>query len=404
MANTTMDTTFQNLINVIKDKTAAKIHTHDVSDVEGAAELTPKYSDTWETKAWNEYVSGKDIWTDGDDVYFSSGSAQKVLNKTTGNWDDMTWTGCTNYSGSFVWSDGTDIYLSQVGGGSTKQYILDKTNHAWVAKSWDFSNFNGDQIWSDGENVYYSRSSTQKVLNKSTKQWDNKTWNAFNDYNGQYIWTDGTDVYYSYNAYQYVLNKSTSTWEPKTWVGLTSFQGQYIWTDGTDIYYSNGSDQYVLNKIDSTWIEVEWSGISALSSFKGDNVWTDGTDIYCNNSSYIYIKRLSDNAIEGAIIVKSNKDIKAVGNIFDKNGANLSQEIANIKIDIADIGISKIGISQIGVAGGVAAYNHTHTVSQISDFPTLGTAAGKNITISTTDLTPGTSTLATGDIYLVYEA
>jgi len=48
--------------------------------------------------------------------------------------------------------------------------------------------------------------------------------------------------------------------------------------------------------------------------------------------------------------------------------------------------------------------SHTHSTSDITDFPTLGNAAARNITVSTTDLTPGTSALTTGDLYLVYEA
>lgn len=51
------------------------------------------------------------------------------------------------------------------------------------------------------------------------------------------------------------------------------------------------------------------------------------------------------------------------------SGAAVEADIANIKIDITDLGISKIGISQIGMPGGVAPTNHTHTKSQITDFP-----------------------------------
>ena len=51
------------------------------------------------------------------------------------------------------------------------------------------------------------------------------------------------------------------------------------------------------------------------------------------------------------------------------SGAAVEADIADIKIDITNLGISKIGISQIGISGGVAPTNHTHTKSQITDFP-----------------------------------
>ena len=75
-----------------------------------------------------------------------------------------------------------------------------------------------------------------------------------------------------------------------------------------------------------------------------------------------------------------------------------------------------------GLAENTAAKNHTHTVSEITDFPTELPANGGNadtvgnvsvssgdevglrkISAGTTDLAAGTSELETGTIYLVYE-
>ena len=75
-----------------------------------------------------------------------------------------------------------------------------------------------------------------------------------------------------------------------------------------------------------------------------------------------------------------------------------------------------------GLAENTAAKNHTHTVSEITDFPTSLPANGGNadtvsgvavsssdevglrkISAGTTDLTAGTSELETGAVYLVYE-
>ena len=58
-------------------------------------------------------------------------------------------------------------------------------------------------------------------------------------------------------------------------------------------------------------------------------------------------------------------------------------------------------------------YSKPSSTSAISSSDSLNTAIGKleksvddipGITISTTDLTPGTSPLTTGDLYFVYEA
>jgi hypothetical protein len=110
------------------------------------------------------------------------------------------------------------------------------------------TSFYGSYIWTDGVNIYYSQSSTQKVLDRATSTWNNKSWTGLSSFNASNVWTDGDDIYYSNGSDQYVLDKDTSTWSAKTWTGLTSFSGNKVWTDGDNVYYSDSTDQYVLVK------------------------------------------------------------------------------------------------------------------------------------------------------------
>ena len=253
--------------------------------------ITPQQlPDTWSTKTWSSLrnFSGSNIWTDGENIYYSNGNSHYVLNKETSTWTRKTWNGLTNFYGSSIWTDGENIYYSN---GNT-QYVLNKETSTWSVKTWNgLTSFSGNNIWTDGKNIYYS-STTQYVLNKETSTWSTKTWNGLTSFSGSNIWTDGENIYQSSSASQYVLNKATSTWSVKTWNGLISIIGANVWTDGENIYYSQGSNQYVLDKDTSTWSEKTWNG---LPSFYGTSVWTDGENIYYSygigSSQYILNKQ-----------------------------------------------------------------------------------------------------------------
>lgn len=192
---------------------------------------------------------------------------------------DTPWLTYLN-SGRYVWYEGDNVYYSE---GAAKQYVLDKETFKWRTKEWnaDFAP-NGQYIWTDGTNTYYSYGSYQYVLNKETSTWEPKTWNGLTSFSATVIWTDGANIYYSSGSSQYVLNKETSTWEVKTWSGMPSFNGEYVWTDGTNIYYSytyytSTNDQYILDKETSTWMIKQWAGNPKIS---GVNIWTDGINVY----------------------------------------------------------------------------------------------------------------------------
>lgn len=203
-----------------------------------------------------------------------------------GQIEQKTWTGLTNFDGSSVWTDGENIYYSS----STTQYVLDKSTSNWTTKTWTgLTNFYGSYVWTDGENIYYSNNTTQKVLNNST--WSNKTWSGITSINGTNVWSDGENIYYSNGSAQYVLNKTTSTWTTKSWLGLTNFIGEYVWSDGENIHYtylsSAGSSStsnyynYILDKSTSTWID------QTITS--GRSFWSDGTHTYYSLGSHQFI-------------------------------------------------------------------------------------------------------------------
>ena len=293
------------------------------NDLDGKAnvEQVSKYSNTWNTKTWNELTSfyGEDVWSDETNIYCSNNSNQYVLDKSTSTWTPKTWSGLTSFYGEHIWTDGNNIYYSN---GSS--YILDKSTSTWSSKIWsNLATLYGTNIWSDGTDIYYSdKYDGQYVLDKSTSTWSAKTWLGITDFDGRYIWSDGTNIYYSDNSDQYILDRSTSTWSIQAWSGLTSFRGNYVWSDGTNIYYSNSSSQYILDKSTSTWSTETWS---SLTSFSGDYIWSDGTDIYYSNSYYQYVlDRTEETVIEDSIIVKSNGDVATIGNITDGEGNTLS--------------------------------------------------------------------------------
>ena len=259
-----------------------------------STKLQLKISDTFVGITWTGLTNfdGENIWTDGDNIYYSYGLInQYVLDKSTSTWSEKKWyNGGGHIKGSEIWTDGNNIYCSDNFG---NQYVLDKTTSTWLTKTWNgYTGITGSNVWTDGENIYYSYNSNQYVLDKSTSTWNVKTWNGLTNFYGGNTWTDGDNIYYSDGSsiYQYVLNKSTSTWTTKTWNGLPNvLEGVGIWTDGDNIYYSYNDDtnfQYILNKSTSTWTVKNWNG---LTDFYGGNTWTDGDNIYYSNGSSQYV-------------------------------------------------------------------------------------------------------------------
>lgn len=253
------------------------------------------FTSTWTSKSWSGSSSftGINIWSDGDNVYYSYSTSQLMLDKAQNKWNSKTWNGLTAFTGQYIWSDGENIYYSFSGG----NYKLNKLTSTWVSKSWTNApaNMNGKYIWTDGINIYYSEGSKQYKLNKADSSWETVTWTGDSSFYGTSIWTDGNNVYKSSGSVHHVLNKEARKWETKTWTGLTNFSGGDIWTDGNLIYHSNATTgQYVLDVSTSTWRSRNWTGLTSLYAFY---IWTDGVNIYYSNGSSIQYTLIRKDAI-----------------------------------------------------------------------------------------------------------
>ena len=266
------------------------------SDIKTRIYSTKKrvYPHKWEPKSWNGFsnISGYNIWTDGENIYYSNDTKQYVLNRETSTWEPKTWNGLTAFYGEDIWTDGNDIYYSY----GANQYVFNRETSTWEPKYWyGLTSFDGHDIWTDGENIYYSYLTEQYVLKLSENfilYWEPKTWNGLTSFVNNKIWTDGYDIYYVESKGvstgvkdYYVLNRETSTWELKTLNGLDAFYYNSIWTDGENIYYSYDAHHVVFNREASTWEPKTWNG---LTRFYGEYIWTDGENIYYSRNTDQY--------------------------------------------------------------------------------------------------------------------
>ena len=77
----------------------------------------------------NVYIYGRNIWTDGENIYYSDGTMQYVL--TANGWEPKTWTDSFTPLGYMIWTDGQNIYQSSGSG----QY--QKNGDSWTEKTWN---------------------------------------------------------------------------------------------------------------------------------------------------------------------------------------------------------------------------------------------------------------------------
>ncbi len=227
--------------------------------------------------------SGENIWVKDNLIYFNNQSKYCVLDEENLTWTENTlgWLGFTQFDGKNVWTDGENIYYSS----SNHQYIL-KGTRTWEIKAWNISYIAAENIWTDGENIYYSSGAFESyILDKETSRWIEKAFVGYVNIYGKNIWTDGDDIFYSGGNVHYKFNKNASSWEKVNFYSLSNFYGQDIWTDGNNAYYSNGDVQYVLHKESLTWRIKSWNG---LTSFNACDVWTDGERYFVTQNFTTY--------------------------------------------------------------------------------------------------------------------
>ena len=215
----------------------------------GAKEWVAK---EWKIEGQSFTIDAYNIWTDGENMYYSIGTRQHQLDKPTATWEIKEWSGLTRFDGQHIWTDGEHIYYTY----NSAQYFLNQAlpTPTWQTKSFSgISDPDGFYVWSDGVNTYYSKDAAQYQLNKTAAKWEPKVWNGLTNFASYNIWSDGVNIYYSSSTTQYQLNKTTATWEPKVWNeladanGIISFLGDYIWHDNEGTaYLSYGEQQYEL--------------------------------------------------------------------------------------------------------------------------------------------------------------
>ena len=154
-------------------------------------------SSRWSTMSWASGApsNGIDVWSDGTDAYYSSGSTQRVLDISTLRWRTMSWSGLTSFHGQYVWSDGENIYVSN---GSSTQYILDRSTHTWYEKTWgDVVPTSGYRIWSNGHDTFYSYGSSHYILDKTSLTF--KPFYFGINFSGDNVWRIGSTCYVNTN-------------------------------------------------------------------------------------------------------------------------------------------------------------------------------------------------------------
>ena len=271
------------------------VNTYPITqDTTFVAKLTKNELSTFIPKTWNiSELVGSAIWSYENNIYFAHlnlsiepySVEHYILNKETGNWDVKSWNieNLSFNSGQTVWTDGEEIYISS---GQDCQYVLNKETGNWDVKSWNIEGMVAIFIWSDGTNYYYSHGTDQYVLNKETGNWDVKIWNGIDSFYGNDVWTDGSKIYISEDdGANYVLNNETDTWSEQLW-NIDNIIVESIWNNGDIVYYSHGTDQYVLNKETGNWDEKVWNGIT---EFDGYDIWTDGENFYYSNGTQQYV-------------------------------------------------------------------------------------------------------------------
>lgn len=144
---------------------------------------------------------GNNFWTHNGKTFYSS---TYIIEPIEGGdrIREISWISPTSFTGEDVWTDGKNAYFSS----GTTHYILDTDTLTATIKKWNgLTSFNGKYIWTDGRKVYYSHGEEQYVLNQDTSTWEVKTWNGLTSFNGDDIWEYMGEIYYSNGTEQYVL-------------------------------------------------------------------------------------------------------------------------------------------------------------------------------------------------------
>lgn len=283
-----------------------------------------KNTHSWEdaTSYWEDCFSGftadfsNGLWTDGVHYYYSYNDHNFIYNKDTGSWESISWTlpsGVASYllKGKDIWSDGDDIYLSHTDAGYNMSYAftgytsthlkLNKATNIWETMTWNGTDsFSGSGVWSDGEHIYANnyydiispnaggpktRKYVSLELDKSTMTWSTKSWsgipsetttpNSSNVLTGECVHRTGLYVFAAFrssNTYTWYRLENGS-WSVMPSNGLPSgynnaYSGRFIFKNdilhkvkdsGTDAVY------YRLKKVNAPENVIGHSTVNTIS-------------------------------------------------------------------------------------------------------------------------------------------
>lgn len=223
----------------------------------------------------------------GTTYYFANNMENYTFNPEDGKWTYINIANSTNVSGDYMWDDGENLYYSS----GTSQKVLNFNTMTWENKTWNgLTNFAGNKIWTDGIDIYYSNATSGHwVLNRNTDTWETKTWTTYIGFYGSYIWKDARGRIFSLNGGNfYKLNDARDEFvRITTSTGLTSGNANYIWTDGTNVYHSNASTHYVFDHDNLKWTT---KGFLGNNYFNGNSIWHDNVGGVYSTTTFITLK------------------------------------------------------------------------------------------------------------------
>ena len=142
------------------------------------------------------------------------------------------------------------------------------------------------------------------------------------------------------------------------------------------------------------------------SAVAGANAYADGKDGETLAAAQTYADSAAENAV-GTANAYTDEHAAQAGHTHTVSEITDFPEIpTGVTEEQLSEAVSAHNVSDNAHAGQFAAASHTHNLADISDLPSVsaGDEAGlRKISAGTEDLTAGTSELATGEIYLVYE-
>lgn len=263
----------------------------------GGLEFSSIYPNTlaWNTTTWNIPILGSAIWTDGTDIYYSNplSNAQYVLDKTQMTWVAKTWGGTdlTDPDGKCIWK-WRDMIIHSKDNVANKYSFITGQWSTWLGTEWQgVGPTQGYYVWTDGSTYYISEGTTQKYMSAGSIRWKPANWTGLTDFTGDNVWSDGKHIYYSAGTGNHYELTANFTWTAKSWgSGFDNFWGNAIWKYKDDIYYS-ANDTYVLDKTTGEFKAVDYSNFGTGSSIhlEGYNMWTDGNNIFFANGSEYYV-------------------------------------------------------------------------------------------------------------------